>query len=46
MYVQYGCGLSAPEEWINFDASLTLKRERIPIAEKLTIKNGHRFPAN
>lgn len=29
--VQYGCGLSAPESWINFDASPTLRLQRIPL---------------
>jgi SAM-dependent methyltransferase len=46
MYLQYGCGLSAPREWINFDASLTLKWERIPIAGKVSTKNSQRFPEN
>ncbi len=30
-YVQYGCGLSAPQEWLNFDASPTLRIQRMPI---------------
>ncbi|HYX18495.1 MAG TPA: methyltransferase domain-containing protein [Nostoc sp.] len=30
-YVQYGCGLSAPEDWLNFDASPNLLIERLPI---------------
>ncbi len=46
MYVQYGCGLAAPPEWINFDASLTLKWERLPIVGRLGTKNAQRFPAN
>jgi SAM-dependent methyltransferase len=45
-YVQYGCGLCAPQGWINFDASLTLRWERIPIAGKLGTKNKNRFPPN
>lgn len=44
-YVQYGCGWSAPKEWTNFDASMTLKWERIPILGLYT-KNSGRFPAN
>jgi hypothetical protein len=44
-YVQYGCGWSAPKEWSNFDASLTLKWERIPILGRYT-KNARHFPAN
>ena len=31
LYVQYGCGLSAPKEWQNFDASPTLRLQRLPI---------------
>lgn len=30
-YVQYGCGLSAPKEWINFDVSPTLRIQNTPI---------------
>jgi hypothetical protein len=26
--VQYGCGLSAPKEWLNFDASPTLRMQK------------------
>ena len=44
-YVQYGCGWSAPKEWTNFDASLTLKWERIPILGRYT-KNARHFPEN
>ena len=45
-YVQYGCGWSAPKEWTNFDASLTLKWERFPILGRLYTKNARRFPPN
>lgn len=31
LYVQYGCGLSAPKDWINFDVSPTLRIQKIPI---------------
>lgn len=31
IYVQYGCGLSAPKEWTNFDISPTLRIQNIPI---------------
>jgi SAM-dependent methyltransferase len=30
-YVQYGCGLSAPINWFNFDASPTLRIQKFPI---------------
>jgi predicted SAM-dependent methyltransferase len=45
-YVQYGCGYSNPHNWINYDASPTLKLERIPILGKLIKKNDERFPSN
>jgi hypothetical protein len=34
-YVQYGCGLSAPPEWINFDCSPTLRAERFPVVRSI-----------
>ena len=30
-YVQYGCGLCAPEGWLNFDASPTLRARSVPV---------------
>jgi predicted SAM-dependent methyltransferase len=44
--VQFGCGWSAPESWRNFDASPTLRFERVPILGRLHTKNASRFPAN
>jgi SAM-dependent methyltransferase len=38
LYVQYGCALSAPEEWENFDASPSLLIQRIPLIGKLVEK--------
>lgn len=46
LYIQYGCGFSAPVEWRNFDASPTLRFEKLPVIGKLYKKNGVRFPAN
>jgi len=46
LYVQYGCGFTAPPEWINFDASFTLKWERLPLMGQLYTKNRQRFPSN
>jgi len=46
LYVQYGCGFDAPEEWLNFDVSPTLRFERIPILGMLYTKNKQRFPKN
>src|SRR5688572_28981640 len=31
IYVQFGCGASVADEWINFDSSLTLRFERLPL---------------
>ena len=47
LYVQYGCGLSAPKEWINFDVSPTLRIQKIPIIGKL-LRNWLNiiFPSN
>src|SRR5215470_9689688 len=45
MYVQFGSGFSAPNSWTNFDASLTLRFERLPIIGRYT-KNATRFPSN
>lgn len=46
MYVQYGCGFSSADGWLNFDASPTLKAERFPILGALVRKNVSRFPSN
>lgn len=45
-YVQYGCGLSAPNEWQNFDASPTLRFERLFLIGHLYTKSKSRFPKN
>lgn len=45
-YVNYGCGYSAPAQWQNFDASPTLRFERIPLIGKIYTKNSSRFPEN
>lgn len=31
IYAQYGCGQSAPKEWVNFDVSPTLRIQKTPI---------------
>jgi predicted SAM-dependent methyltransferase len=46
LYVQYGCGFSAPRNWRNFDASPTLRFERLPVVGRLYSKNTNRFPEN
>ena len=45
LYVQYGCGWCAPEGWLNFDASPTLRFERLPMLGGLYTRNAERFPA-
>jgi SAM-dependent methyltransferase len=45
-FVQYGCGMSAPPGWRNFDASPTLRFERLPLVGRLYAKNRTRFPEN
>lgn len=31
MYLQYGCGLTTPKEWVNYDISPTLLISKVPI---------------
>ena len=45
-YIQYGCGWHAPPTWLNFDASPTLRFERIPVLGRIYTKNAQRFPDN
>jgi len=44
MYIQFGCGLSAPTNWINFDSSPTLRLQKIPLFGTLVKKV--KFPSN
>src|SRR5262245_36915705 len=46
IYMQYGCGFCAPQDWLNFDASPTLRFERIPLLGRLYARTGRRFPEN
>ena len=47
LYVQYGCGLCAPKEWLNFDASIRVRLERIPgLRTLLQGTVGTLFPPN
>lgn len=43
--VQYGCGLSAPAGWRNFDASPTLRLQRLPLVGRWLTAGRVRFPA-
>jgi Methyltransferase domain len=49
-YVQYGCGFSAGQGWLNFDASPTLRIERIPLVGNVISAaisgNRNRFPTS
>jgi SAM-dependent methyltransferase len=46
-YVQFGCGLSAPKEWTNFDVSPTLRIQKSPIiGTVLRSKFNTMFPSN
>ncbi len=46
-YVQYGCGLCAPPNWVNFDVSPTLRLQRLPIIGVAFAGCGTvRFPKN
>ena len=44
VYVQYGCGLSCPDGWTNFDASPTLRAQRLPLIGKLLRRGPVVFP--
>lgn len=48
-YVQYGCGLCAPDQWVNYDASPTIKVQKMPVIGSVIKKAfGHsvEFPSN
>ena len=47
LYVQYGCGLCAPGEWVNFDASPTLRIQKTSLLGRLLRKQLNAiFPDN
>lgn len=47
MYIHYGCGLTAPKEWNNFDVSPTLRLQKIPlIGSLISPMLNVRFPRN
>jgi hypothetical protein len=46
MYVQYGCGLCAPLGWRNFDSSLTLRLQRLPLVGAALTSREVVFPGN
>jgi len=44
--VQFGCGHVAPSGWLSFDASPTLRFERLPGIGRLYTRNAARFPSS
>lgn len=45
--VQFGCGLHAPIQWLNFDSSPTLQLQRLPLLGRVAPAGPYgRFPKN
>jgi hypothetical protein len=44
--VQYGCGICAPDGWLNFDISPTLRLQKIPFLGRILTAKLIQFPAN
>jgi hypothetical protein len=45
-HLQYGCGLSAPADWVNYDASPSLRLQRLPVIGRMKGLGAVRFPAH
>lgn len=46
-YTQFGCGLCAPTQWLNFDASPTLRLQKLPVVGKYVPAGPFgKFPLN
>lgn len=46
-WVQFGCGLSAPRDWTNYDNSPTLRLQRLPLLGRVIPSGPYgRFPPN
>jgi SAM-dependent methyltransferase len=43
-FVQFGCGLSCPDGWINFDASPVLRLRAVPAVGSLLVSKLSHFP--
>src|SRR5580698_4553134 len=43
-HLQYGCGLSAPPDWMNYDASPSLRLQRLPVIGRAPGLGAVRFP--
>jgi predicted SAM-dependent methyltransferase len=46
LFVQYGSGRTAPKEWVNFDASLSLRLQKIPVLGWVYPKKKDRLPGH
>ena len=46
LMVQYGCGLSSPSGWKNFDASPTLRIQKLPVIGPMLTRGRPVFPAS
>src|SRR5262245_13618139 len=45
-YVQFGCGLCAPEAWLNFDSSPSMRLRKIPVVAMVVRRYTPDFPRN
>lgn len=45
-YAQFGCGLCAPDSWLNFDVSPALRLQKLPIVGRLAVGKFGAFPKN
>lgn len=45
-YIQFGCGLCAPDGWLNFDCSPSLRLQRVPIVASVARYFTPAFPRN
>ena len=43
-YIRIGCHFTVEPSWENYDASPTLRFEKIPLISRLYTKNERRFP--
>lgn len=46
MHLQFGAGLCAPRDWVNVDASPTLRLQRLPFVGGMFQRGGVVFPEN
>ena len=46
MKIQYGCGTSTRDGWLNYDASPTLRLQRMPVIGRIVTAGRAQFPEN